>query len=309
MPRTRQIGISIGSLYVGLTVVCGFAYEWSGMSAFDAIVHAMTTLSTGGMGNYDASFAPFSPAAEYVSIAFMLIGAMSFSRYIQIARGEARAAFADTQMRSFLCIYAAFALALLASRLMEAQPLAEPVVREVLFNLASVITTTGYASTDYSLWGPLAWTLIFCVMMICGCSGSTAGGPKVFRYELLFAAISAEVRRLYSPSVVFNLRYQGRPVSPEVIDSVMAFFLLFFLTLGTGTVLLVLLGLDPVTAITGVATCLSNVGPGLGPEIGPAGNFVSQPAAAKWVFSFLMLAGRLEVMTVYALFTVAFWRG
>ncbi len=182
-------------------------------------------------------------------------------------------------------------------------------MREVLFNLASVITTTGFVSTDYSGWGPTAWTLIFCSMMICGCSGSTAGGPKVFRYQLLLGAISGEVRRLHSPNVVFTPHFQGQAVSVEVMDSVMAFFMLFFVTLGTGAVALVLLGLDPVTAITGVATCLSNVGPGLGEIIGPKGNFASLEPAAKWVLSFMMLGGRLELLTVYVLFTAGFWRG
>ena len=179
------------------------------------------------------------------------------------------------RIRAFIAIYLGFVVALLGARALRAETIDETVVREVMFNLASVISTTGFASTDYSAWGPAAWTLIFCAMMICGCSGSTTGGPKVFRYQLLIGTISGEVRRLHSPNVVFTPHYQGQAVSDDVLDSVMAFFMLFFLTLGTGAVVLVLLGLDPVTAITGVATCLSNVGPGLGDIIGPAGNFAS----------------------------------
>ena len=182
-------------------------------------------------------------------------------------------------------------------------------MREVVFNLASVISTTGFTSTDYSLWGPLAEVLFFCAMMICGCSGSTAGGPKVFRYQLLLGAISGEVRRLHAPNVVFTPRFQGAPVSEDVLDSVMAFFMMFFLTLAVGAIALVLLGLDPVSAISGAAASLSNVGPGLGPIIGPVGNYATLPDAAKWVCSFLMLVGRLEILTVYVLFTVPFWRG
>ena len=135
--------------------------------------------------------------------------------------------------------------------------------------MASVISTTGYTSADYALWGGLAEALFFCAMMICGCSGSTAGGPKVFRYQLLLGAIAGEIKRLHSPSVVVVPRFQGQPVSDEVMGSVIAFMMMFFLTLGLGAVALVLLGLDPVTAISGAAACLSNVGPGLGPDIGP----------------------------------------
>ena len=309
MPRTKEIAFSIGTAYICLTLACAMGYVWSGMSAFDGAVHAMTTLATGGMGNHDSSFAGFSPAAQYVGTVFMLMGAMSFSRYVQFARGEPGALFGDSQIRAFIAIYLGFVVALLGARALRAETIDETVVREVMFNLASVISTTGFASTDYSAWGPAAWTLIFCAMMICGCSGSTTGGPKVFRYQLLIGTISGEVRRLHSPNVVFTPHYQGQAVSDDVLDSVMAFFMLFFLTLGTGAVVLVLLGLDPVTAITGVATCLSNVGPGLGDIIGPAGNFSSLSWPVKWVLSFLMLAGRLELLTVYVLFTAAFWRG
>jgi trk/ktr system potassium uptake protein len=308
MPRAKGIAFSIGSVYAALTLACALGYVWGGMEEFDALVYAMTTLATGGMGNYDTSFASFSPAAQYVGTVFMLLGAMSFSRFVQFARGEPGALYRDSQIRAFLAIYAGFAVALVLARLLHEDPFGEKMVREVLFNLASVISTTGFATTDYSLWGSLAWVLLFCVMMICGCSGSTAGGPKVFRYQLLLGAISGEVRRLHSPNAVFTLHFQGQAVGDDVLDSVMAFFMLFFLTLGTGAVALVLLGLDPVTAITGVATCLSNVGPGLGPIIGPAGNFASLPDPAKWVLSFMMLGGRLELLTLYVLFTAAFWR-
>ena len=145
-------------------------------------------------------------------------------------------------------------------------------------------------------------------MMICGCSGSTAGGPKVFRYQLLLTAIAGEIKRLHSPSVVVVPRFQGQPVSDEVMSSVIAFMMMFFLTLGLGAVALVLLGIDPVTAISGAAACLSNVGPGLGPEIGPYGNYAGLPDPAIWVLTFLMFVGRLELMSVYVLFTAALWR-
>ena len=238
----------------------------------------------------------------------MLLGGMSFIRFVQVARGEPGALWRDTQIRAFLAIYAAFALGLILARSMNGDVIDELAVREVLFNLSSIITTTGFTSTDYSLWGPMAEVIFFSAMMICGCSGSTAGGPKVFRYQLLAGAVSGEVRRLHSPNTVFTPHFQGAVVSDDVIDSVIAFFMLFFLTLGIGAVAFVLLGLDPVSAISGAAACLSNIGPGLGPVIGPVGNYASLNDAAKWVCSFLMLVGRLEIMTAYVLFTAAFWR-
>jgi trk system potassium uptake protein TrkH len=268
----------------------------------------MSSIATGGMANYDSSFANVSPAAQYVATVFMLLGAMSFVRFVQFARGHPGALVRDSQIRAFLLIYLGFALALVAARALHGDAIDERAVREVLFNLSSIISTTGFTSTDYSLWGPLAEVLFFCSMMICGCSGSTAGGPKVFRYQLLTGAISGEIRRLHSPNVVFTPHFQGQPVPDDVLDSVMAFFMLFFLTLGTGAVALVLLEVDPISAISGAAAMLSNVGPGLGPVIGPVGNYASLPDAAKWVCSFLMLVGRLELLTVYVLLSAAFWR-
>jgi trk system potassium uptake protein len=309
MPRAKSIAISIGAVYAVLTLACALGYVWAGMHGFDAIVHAMSSVATGGMTNYDSSFAQFSAAAQYIAIVFMLLGSMSFIRFVQFARGDPAALFNDSQIRAFLTIYLGFAVALVIARALHGDVLDERAVREVLFNLASIISTTGFATTDFSLWGPLAEVIFFCAMMICGCSGSTAGGPKVFRYQLLLTAVSGEIRRLHTPNVVYVPRFQGVAVEDAVLDAVIAFFMMFFLTLATGAVALVLLGLDPVSAISGAAASLTNVGPGLGPVIGPVGTYASLSDPAKWVCSFLMLVGRLEILTAYVLFTGAFWRG
>ncbi len=308
LPHAKSIAISIGFVYLALTVACALAYLGAGLSGFDAISHSFTTVATGGMGNHDSSFVDFPPAAQWVGTVFMLLAAMSFSRFVQFARGEPQALLRDSQIRAFLLIYLCFCAGLLVARLLGDAPVDAKAIREVLFNLASIISTTGFASTDYTLWGPLAETIFFCAMMICGCSGSTAGGPKVFRYQLLLGAVQGEVRRLHSPSIVHTPRFQGVAVSIDVMDSVIAFFMLFFLTFGLGAVALVLLEVDVVSAISGSIACLSNVGPALGPVLGPAGNYASLNDPAKWVCSFLMLAGRLEIMTVYVLMTAAFWR-
>ena len=308
LPRAKSIALSIGAVYLALTLACAGGYVWAGMSGFDSVVHSMSTLATGGMANYDSSFARFSPAALWIGTVFMLLGGMSFIRFVQFARGNPGALWRDSQIRTFLAIYGALVAGLLVARLLNGDAVDATAVREAAFNMASIITTTGFTSTDYGLWGPLAETLFFCAMMICGCSGSTAGGPKVFRYQLLQQAISGEVRRLHRPNVVVIPRFQGAPVGDGVLDSVVAFFMMFFLTLGLGAVALVLLGLDPVSAVSGAAASISNVGPGLGPVLGPVGNYSTLNDPAKWVCSFLMLVGRLELLTVYVLATTAFWR-
>lgn len=308
MPRARSIAGSIGAVYLVLTSVCAAGFVWAGMSAFDGIVHAMSTLATGGMGNYDSSFARFAPAALWIGTVFMLLGSLSFIRFVQFARGDSGALWHDSQIRAFLAIYLALVLALLLARVLNGEAIDTRAVREVMFNMSSVLSTTGFTSTDYGQWGPLAETLFFCAMMVCGCSGSTAGGPKVFRYQLLYQTITGEIRRLHRPNVVFVPRFQGAPVGDAVIDSVIGFFMMFFLTLGIGAVALMLVGLDPVSAISGAAATLSNVGPGLGPVIGPVGNYASLNDAAKWICSFLMLVGRLELMTVYVILSAGFWR-
>lgn len=308
MPRAKAIAFSIGAAYVVLTAACALGYVWAGMTGFDSLVHAFSTLATGGMGNYDNSFIAFSPAAQYVGTVFMLLGALSFIRYVQFVRGDPGALFRDTQIRVFLLIYLVLCLGLLVARVGRGEVPDEPMAREILFNLASIITTTGFVSTDYSTWGPASDVIFFCAMLICGCSGSTAGGPKVFRYQLLLGAVSAEVRRLHAPNVVHIARFQGARIPDAVFDSVIAFFMLYFLTLALGAIALALLGLDPTSAISGAAATLSNVGPGLGPMIGPAGNYAGLSDPAKWVCAFLMLVGRLELMTAYVLFTASFWR-
>ena len=309
MPRAKAIATSIGSVYAGLTLICALGYVWAGMDGFDGFVHAMATLATGGMANSDSSFTKVSPAAQWVGTIFMLIGSLSFVRYVQLMRGEPRPLFQDSQIRTFLGIYLGLCAALVVARALQGVTIDATSLREIAFNLASVLSTTGFVSADYSQWGPMAEVIFFCAMMICGCSGSTSGGPKVFRYQLLFSAISSEVGRLHSPNLVHTPRYQGVAISDEVLDSVIAYFMMFFLTFGIGAVLLSLVGLDPVTAISGAVACLSNVGPGLGPVVGPVGNFAPLPDTAKWICSFLMLAGRLELLTIYIIFTAGFWRG
>ncbi|MHA6344533.1 TrkH family potassium uptake protein [Roseivivax sp. CAU 1761] len=308
LPRATQISAQISTIYISLTLVCAIAYIATGMDAFDASVHALTTISTGGFSSYDASFGMFSGPAEYVASVFMILAALPFVRYVQLVNGNQRALFADSQVRVFLLIIAvlvAVAVAILVT-VFPHQP--EQAVREALFNITSIITGTGYASVDYMGWGPVLVAMFFFIGLIGGCAGSTACSVKVFRYQILFASIRTQLRRIRAPHGIFTPRYDGRPIDHDVLSSVMSFFMFFVLTLGLFAVALGMTGLDFITAVSGAASALGNIGPGLGPEIGPAGNFKFLNDTAKWLLILAMLMGRLELMAVLVLFTVRFWR-
>ncbi|HMQ94930.1 MAG TPA: TrkH family potassium uptake protein [Amaricoccus sp.] len=308
LPRAGEIALSLSLIYALLTFLCFMAYVFTGMPAFDSAVHAMTTLATGGMANHDLSFSVYGASAHYVATAFMLLAALPFIRFLQFFAGDPKPIWRDPQIRGFLLVVAAFVTLLSAWLALVRPGPFEPAFREVLFNVVSIITGTGYSSADYDTWGSFAMTMFFVLGLIGGCSGSTACSVKIFRYQLMLASVSAEVKRLHAPNRVFAPRYDGHPVSQRVLDSVMAFFMFFFLTLAVVAVMLVLVGLDPLTAISGSATAIANIGPGLGPVIGPAGNFSTLPDAAKWILAATMLVGRLEILSVFVLFGAAFWR-
>ena len=309
LPRAAEIASRISVIYVVLTLACGLAYAALGMSAFDATMHALTTLSTGGFSNYDASFGTFQGPMEYVAALFMISASLPFVRYIQLAAGTARPVLRDSQIRAYLSTILLLAVFFTVYRVVVNDDGWEHGFREGIFNVTSIISGTGYASTDYQLWGPVAVVLFFFIGLIGGCAGSTSCSIKVFRYQLLFAAISTQVRRLHSPHGIFEPRFEGRPLDEAVISSVMAFFVLFFVSLGIFAVALGLTGLDVVTSVSGAATALANVGPGLGNIIGPSGNFATLNDGAKWILALAMLVGRLELMAVLVLFTANFWRG
>jgi trk system potassium uptake protein TrkH len=308
LPRAAEIARGISVIYVGMTVACALGYLAAGKPAFDAVVHAMTTVSTGGFANYDSSFGQYGAAVHYIAIVFMLGSALPYVRFVQLAAGDARPLFRDSQVRVFLAIVGLATLILALTVALRLGEFDEPVLRQALFNVASIITGTGFAMVDYMDWGEFAITLIFFLGLIGGCAGSTSCSVKVFRYQILFASIRAEIRRIHSPNGLFTPRFEGRALTPEVLDAVMAFFGTFVLSLGVFAVALNLAGLDALTAVSGAATALANIGPGLGEIIGPAGNFAPLSDTAKWILTLAMLVGRLELMVVLVLFTARFWR-
>ena len=308
LPRATQIASSISTVYVGLTLACVAAYLLTGMNMFDATVHALTTVSTGGFSNYDASFGTFQGPAEYVASVFMILAALPFVRYVQMVAGHRTALLTDSQVRAFLLTIAVLVLvtAVTLTWIFPHHP--EQALREALFNITSIISGTGYASVDYMGWGPFLISVFFFIGLIGGCAGSTACSVKIFRYQLLFASVKTQLRRIRSPNGVFVPRYDGRPISDDVLNSVISFFVFFVVTLGLFAVALAMTGLDFITSLSGAATALGNIGPGLGDTIGPAGNFATLNDTAKWLLSFAMLLGRLELLAVFAIFTLRFWR-
>ncbi|TCP60695.1 trk system potassium uptake protein TrkH [Rhodovulum bhavnagarense] len=308
LPRAVQIAAGLSWIYLGLTIICGLAYLAVGMTPFEAVNHALTTLSTGGFSTTDASFGAFQGAPEYVASVFMILASLPFVRYVQLLAGQPKPLLRDSQIWVYLAIISALVLFLAAFRVMVNDDHYEHAFREGVFNVTSIISGTGYASTDYQLWGNLPVVLFFFIGLIGGCSGSTACSIKVFRYQLLFSAIRVQIKSIHAPHGVFQPRYQGRAVDDEVLSSVMSFFVFFVVTLGTISVLLGATGLDATTALSGAATALANVGPGLGDQIGPAGNFAGLNDTAKWILTVAMFLGRLELLVVYAILTVRFWQ-
>lgn len=308
LPRAGQIASQISSIYLGLTMACALSYLILGMNAFDATVHALTTVSTGGFANYDASFGVFKGNLEIAASFFMILAALPFVRYVQLINGQSAPMWRDSQIRVFVLTLLVI-VAIMSTVLFQQFPQEWGTSsREALFNVTSIMTGTGYASANYMAWGALPISMFFFIGLIGGCAGSTTCSIKVFRYQLLFASIKMQLRRIRSPNGVFVVRYDKRPVGEDVLSSVISFFMFFVVTLGLLAVALSLTGLDFITSLSGAATALSNVGPGLGDRIGPAGNFAGLNDTAKWLLSLGMLLGRLELLAVYAILTVSFWR-
>ena len=309
LPRATQIAGVIGYTYVLLVFLCFAAFWWAGMGPFDAICHSLATIATGGFSTKDASFGYFNSALlDYICVVFMLLGSMPFLLYVQMTQGNFRAFFKDSQVQWFLLITFFCISAVTCWMVMDqAMPFWEA-LRRVSFNLVSVITTTGFASTDYNQWGSFAVIMFFMCTVMGGCTGSTTGGIKVFRHQVLFETAKAQISRLIQPHGIFLPQFNKKPITDAVTNSVMSFFILFALSFTVLAVLLSLTGLDFITSMSSAAQALSNTGPGLGNIVGPAGNFSTLSDPAKWMLAIGMLIGRLEIFTVLVLFSPYFWR-
>ncbi|MGH6944509.1 MAG: TrkH family potassium uptake protein [Geminicoccaceae bacterium] len=308
-PRATQFVSALLFAYVVVSAACALAYWLAGMTAFDAVTHMMATLATGGFSTHDASFAYFrSPLIEWLGVLFMLSGALPFVLYVRAARGDA-ALLRDRQVQLFLGIVAisSVVLAMWLAAIRGVPFFAA--LRLTAFNVTSVITTTGFASADYNLWGGFAVGAFFYLTLIGGCTGSTAGGIKIFRFRVMGIVLADYLLQRFYPHGVGSRTYDGRPLEDDVVEGVLAFAVVYAGALAAIALGLGACDLDWLTSLSGAATALGNVGPGLGPIIGPAGNFASLPDAAKWLLSFGMMFGRLELFTVLVLLVPRFWRG
>ena len=309
LPRAARIAAAIGAVYVALTVLWAVMLRLAGMGRFDAICHAMTTIATGGYSTRDASIGHFDDAAiELIVIAGMIAGSLPFMLYLAALRGGAGVLLRDSQVRWFFAAAAGAALAIAWSLAASGGAPPGEALRLAAFNAVSAMTGTGYATADYARWGGFAVATIFFLMFVGGCTGGTTGGIKIFRFQVLFSVVRVEIARIARPRRVFVAHYDRKPLSEAATSSVLAFHFLFFAAFAAVALALAAHGYDFMTSVSGAATALANVGPGLGPEIGPAGNFSGLADSAKWVLSAAMLLGRLELFTVLILFLPRFWR-
>ena len=309
LPRATQISSSITLVFIGFTVACCILFMSAGMPFDDAAIHAMTTVATGGFSTKDLSIGFYDSAAiDWITIVFMILGSIPFILYVQMLQGRVRPIFFDSQVRVFLGL---LAIATLIAWLMAhygEHHVGLDGLRFAAFNVVSITTGTGYATTDYGIWGPHAISFFFVIMFIGGCAGSTSCGIKIFRFMVLFEAIRQHINQVMYPHGIFRPQFNGRPIDPRVIASVMSFMFLYVVSFGAISIILIMTGLDTTTALSGAGSAISNVGPGLGTIIGPAGNYAPLNDTAKWTLAAGMLLGRLELFTIMVLFLPRFWR-
>lgn len=309
LPRALELVTATAAIYASLIVACMALYMMFGMTPFDAINHALTTVATAGFSTHDKSFGFFvQPELQWICIVFMILGALPFVVFIRMLRGETSALWQDSQVRGFMVLLLAICtITSVWLSINNGLPLGEA-VRLAAFNVTSIMTTTGYSSDDYTAWGPFAVGLFFLLMFIGGCSGSTCGGIKIYRLQVAGILTRSHFLHLMSPNRIVTLTYNRRRLPEDVPFSVVAFLAIYMTTVGVFTVILSAMGLDLVTALSAAASAVGNVGPGLGEIIGPAGNYSGLPDSSKWVLCFAMLLGRLELFTVLVLFRPEFWR-
>ena len=310
LPKTREVTFIISMIYLSLTSLCGFAYWFFGMNIFDSIAHAMTTIATGGFSNYSESIGYFqNPKIEIVSIVFIILGSIPFIAYLKFVKGNKKIFFKDSQIVGliYIIIFSIFIMFLYLLFTNKEYSFLEN-LRVSAFNVLSILSGTGYVTTDFSLWGNFPLVFFIFLMFVGGCAGSTTCGIKIFRFQILWKFILNQIKILVYPHGVFSIKYNNEKISNTFIYSIITFIFLYFFIFFILSVLLSLNGLDFVTAVSGSATAISNVGPGLGKIIGPNGNFSDLPSFSKLSLSLGMLLGRLELFAVLVLFFPSFWK-
>jgi trk system potassium uptake protein len=310
LPRTTQVAFIIISTYLILTIFCAFFYKIFGMNFFDSIAHAMTTIATGGFSTHNESIGYFmNPNIEVIATIFIILGSIPFISYLKFVKGNKKIFFEDVQIRGLIYLFILSTLIMFLYLMFnnDSSLLVEK-IRVASFNVISILSGTGYVTNDFSLWGNFPLIFFLFLMFIGGCAGSTACGIKIFRFHLLFLFINNQIKKLIYPNNIFILKYNNQKISDNYMNSIIVFVFAYLFIFILISMLLSVTGLDFLSAISGAATSISNVGPGLGDVIGPNGNFKSIPEVSKWIMSFGMLLGRLELFAVLILFFPSFWR-
>ena len=307
LPKSKEIALRLIYIYSGLTTLCAISYKILGMNIFDSITHSMTTIATGGFSNYNESIGFFNSfSIEISAMIFIILGSLPFIAYIKFLNGNRRIFFSDIQIRTFLKIILISILILSIYLFLDKS--SELNFRTVLFNVISILTGTGYVNAQFDNWGGFPLIIFIGLMFIGGCAGSTTCGIKIFRFQILYSFVLNQLKKIIYPKGIFVLKYNQSPVDDKFTASIISFIYMYLVIFFVITALLSLTGLDFITSISGAATSISNVGPGLGSTIGPNGNFSSLPDISKWILSFGMILGRLELFAILVLFLPSFWR-
>ena len=308
LPKTKEITLRLILIYLILTFLCSFFYNICGMKFFDSLTHSMTTIATGGFSNYNESIGHFNNIKiEIISMIFIILGSIPFIAYIKFLSGKKNIFYTDTQIKSFIKIIFYSILILFIYLTIFNKSFSDVSLRSISFNVISILTGTGYVTQNFDNWGsfPLVYFLI--LMFIGGCAGSTACGIKIFRVQILYLFLKNQLKKIIYPRGIFIIKYDNNNVNEKFMASIIAFIYLYIILFFIITALLTLSGLDFTTSISGAATSISNVGPGLGELIGPNGNFSQLPDFSKWILSFGMILGRLELFAILVLFLPSFW--
>jgi len=309
IPKVNRFVLELFTLYIFLSIICSLLYFVNGMSVYDSVLHAMTTISTGGFSNYDQSLAYFNSfQIEIVSMIFMVIGSLPFVLYLQFIHKNKYSLIKDDQIKLFFIIL--IVIVCLTTFWLYTNQSYEILTsfRIALFNITSILTGTGYTSSNFSNWGSFGTVIMMIIMFIGGCAGSTTGGIKIFRLQILFRGAITQIKKLTQPHAVLVMRFNGKTVNENTYNSVMGFFFMYIFLFIISAVCLSFFDLDFLTAFSAAASAISNVGPGLGDIIGPNGNYSMLNNSAKWILSLTMIIGRLEIFTVLVLLSINFWK-
>ena len=309
LPKSKEVSLRLIIIYSLLTFTCAVFYKLFGMNYFDSLTHSMTTIATGGFSNYNESIGYFNNALiEINATVFIILGSIPFIAYIKYLNGDKKIFYRDSQI-SFFIKTIIFSIIIIFAFLMIKNYESESfILRQVVFNVVSILTGTGYVTANYSDWGSFPLIFFLVLMFIGGCAGSTACGLKIFRIHILYKFFVMQLKKYIFPRGIFVLKYDENVLNEKFISSIISFVFLYIVIFFTITVLLSISGLDFITAVSGAATSISNVGPGLGGMIGPNGNFSLLPDFSKWVLSAGMILGRLELFAIIVLFIPSFWR-